>query len=93
MKIDAETLKKQVILHLPYILFLLVFAKLFAHAAYVFFKITISRYQDIAQPKRMSLLFQPGSGAQGLFVAASGQGTVAFGIEFFNIEQYQVRQT
>ena len=28
MKIDAETLKKQVILHLPYILFLLVFAKL-----------------------------------------------------------------
>ena len=43
--------------------------------------------------KRMSLLFQPGSGAQGLFVAASGQGTVAFGIEFFDIEQYQVRQT
>ena len=28
MKIDAETLKKQVILHLPYVLFLLVFAKL-----------------------------------------------------------------
>lgn len=28
MKIDAETLKKQVILHLPYLLFLLVFAKL-----------------------------------------------------------------
>ena len=28
MKIDAETMKKQVILHLPYILFLLVFAKL-----------------------------------------------------------------
>ena len=27
MKIDAETLKKQVILHLPYVLFLLVFAK------------------------------------------------------------------
>ena len=27
-KIDAETLKKQVILHLPYLLFLLVFAKL-----------------------------------------------------------------
>ena len=28
MKIDAETMKKQVILHLPYVLFLLVFAKL-----------------------------------------------------------------
>ena len=28
MKIDAETLKKQVILHLPYVLFLLVFTKL-----------------------------------------------------------------
>ena len=28
MKIDAETLKKQVILHLPYLLLLLVFAKL-----------------------------------------------------------------
>lgn len=28
MKIDTDTLKKQVILHLPYLLFLLVFAKL-----------------------------------------------------------------
>ena len=28
MKIDSDTLKKQVILHLPYLLFLLVFAKL-----------------------------------------------------------------
>lgn len=28
MKIDTVTLKKQVILHLPYLLFLLVFAKL-----------------------------------------------------------------
>lgn len=28
MKIDSNTLKKQVILHLPYLLFLLVFAKL-----------------------------------------------------------------
>lgn len=28
MKIDAETLKKQVILHLPYVLFLLVFINL-----------------------------------------------------------------
>ena len=28
MKIDTNTLKKQVILHLPYLLFLLVFAKL-----------------------------------------------------------------
>ena len=28
MKIDAETMKKQVILHLPYVLFLLVIAKL-----------------------------------------------------------------
>ena len=28
MKIDAETMKKQVILHLPYLLLLLVFAKL-----------------------------------------------------------------
>ena len=28
MKIDTDALKKQVILHLPYLLFLLVFAKL-----------------------------------------------------------------
>ena len=28
MKIDTDTLKKQVILHLPYLLFFLVFAKL-----------------------------------------------------------------
>lgn len=28
MKIDTDTLKKQVILHLPYLLFLFVFAKL-----------------------------------------------------------------
>ena len=28
MKIDKDALKKQVILHLPYLLFLLVFAKL-----------------------------------------------------------------
>ena len=31
MKIDAETLKKQVILHLPYVLFLLVFALALIH--------------------------------------------------------------
>ena len=28
MKVDTDTLKKQVVLHLPYLLFLLVFAKL-----------------------------------------------------------------
>ena len=40
----------------------------------------------------MSLLFQPGGRTQGLLVAASGEGAVAFGIELFDVKQYQVRQ-
>ena len=38
------------------------------------------------------MLFEPGGGAKRLFVAASRQCAVAFGVELFDVEQYQVGQ-
>lgn len=73
-------------------LYLLVFAKTFTQQAGVFFRIAVTGDQYIAQPEGVFMFFEPGSGAECLFVASSRQRTVAFGIELLDVQQHEVSQ-
>ena len=73
-----------------YALYLLVLAKGFTQSSDILFHITISRYEYIAEPEGVVVLFEPCSGTQGLLVATAGKLAMALGVELLDVEQYEV---
>ena len=73
-----------------YALYLLVLAKGFTQSSDILFHITISRYEYVAEPEGMVVLFEPCGGTQGLLVATAGELAMALGVELLDVEQYEV---
>ena len=73
-----------------YALYLLVLPEGFAQCTDVLLHIAISGYEDVAQPEGVVVLFEPGGGAQGLLVAATGELAMALGVELLDVEQHEV---
>lgn len=65
----------------------------FAQVADIFFHIAIAGNENVAQPERTVVFFQPGGCTQCLFVASSCEQSVAFGVDLLDIEQYEVGQS
>ena len=73
-----------------YALYLLVLTEGFSKGADILFHITISRYEYVAEPEGMVVLFEPCGGTQGLLVATAGELAMALGVELLDVEQYEV---
>ena len=73
-----------------YALYLLVLAKGFTQSSDILFHITISRYEYVAEPEGMVVLFEPCGGTQGLLVASTGELAMALRVELLDVEQYEV---
>ena len=69
---------------------LLVLSEGFAQGTDVFLHVTISRYEYIAEPEGVIVLFEPCGGTQGLLVATAGELAMALGVELLDVEQYEV---
>lgn len=73
-----------------YALYLLVLAEGFTEGADILLHVAVAGHEHVAQPEGVVVLFEPGCGAQGLLVAATGELAMALGVELLDVEQHEV---